>query len=126
MTDRELLELAAKAAGYLVRWDGIFCEFRHSKEGQGNGPFWNPLDEDGDALRLAVKLGISIEPYPIYDQPKHSVITKQRRRCDLVRKENPTKCIEVYGADPMAATRRAIVRAAAEIGQAMLQSTETN
>ena len=53
MNDRELLELAAKGAGYTVRWDRIFCEFRHSKKGQGCGPFWNPLDEDGAAFRLA-------------------------------------------------------------------------
>ena len=60
MTDRELLEAAAKAAGYDVRWHEIFGCFVHV------GPFnitnpptmagqrlvWVPLDDDGDALRL--------------------------------------------------------------------------
>ena len=89
MTDRELLELAAKAAGIdvhtiedadgVLHWDG-----------------WNPLADDGDALRLAVKLNI--------DAGKPGM----RLRIDWRSWE-----------DPYAATRRAIVRAAAEIGKAM-------
>lgn len=57
--DRELLELAAKAAGMTIvarREDGALgldeiCSW------------WNPLADDGDALRLAVKLRISIAEY---------------------------------------------------------------
>jgi hypothetical protein len=81
MTDRELLELAAKAIG-IDHWFG--------KEGTVE---WNPLTDDGDALRLAVKI-----------------------------KWVPSR-VEVVGLsmneDPSAATRRAIVRAAAEIGKGM-------
>ena len=47
MTDRELLEAAAKAAGYV-----------HYHPGDGFYQTWNPLTDDGDALRLAVKLGL--------------------------------------------------------------------
>ena len=111
MTDKELLELAAKAIGL--------------KEGIG-GAFWtedggvfDPITDDGDALRLAVKLGISITPYPIYNADHHSVICKQRRKSDTMREANPTEVIELYGNDPYAATRRAIVRAAAAIGEQM-------
>lgn len=110
MNDSEMLELAAKAAG--VSWEGVLRDggvFVHE------GRQWDPLTDDGDALRLAVKLGISIEPYPIYNEVKHSVITKQRRRSDQLREANPTESIELYGDDPDAATRRAIVHAAAKI-----------
>ena len=116
MTDKELLELAAKAAGieYNDRYGkGLWVgEFYSGNE-------WNPLTDDGDALRLAVKLGISITPYPIYQPEKHSVIAKQRRVSDTMREANPSEVLEMYGKDPYAATRRAIVRAAAEIGRSM-------
>ena len=122
MTDRELLELAAKAVGIKpdpklyeegigVCWsgedsDGVYVQC------------WNPLMDDGDALRLAVKLGISLLPYPVYaENERHSVIAKQRRKGDPLREANPTEVHELYGSDPYAATRRAIVRAAAEIGR---------
>lgn len=49
-TDRELLELAAKAAGYeYAKHGGYIVVF-------GIPGNWNPLSDDGDALRLAVKL----------------------------------------------------------------------
>lgn len=112
-TDRELLERAAKAAG-------IEIEFLQPS-GQcflKNAGAWNPIALDDDALRLANACGLSIEPYPYYDTPKHSVIVKQRRRSDQLRQSNPTEAVEVYGDDKDAATRRAIVRAAA-IGKEM-------
>ncbi len=109
-TDRELLELAAKAAGV----DGYFA----SDDQDDRDEYWNPLTDSGDALRLAVKLGITAIPYPIYNESeRHSVIAKQRRRSDMMRESNPTEVIEVYGNDQYAATRRAIVRAAAAIGR---------
>lgn len=108
MTDKELIELAAKAAGYPPddsAWDD---------------EIWNPLEDDGDALRLAVNLGISLLPYPVYaESDRHSVMAKQRRRTDTMRVQNPTEVIELYGDDPYAATRRAIVRAAAAMGKGM-------
>lgn len=91
MTDREMLELAAKAAGVVVDADGRF-EFPHG--------LWNPLNDDGDALRLAVKL-------EIYDLDRALVALDISERTTA------------YHLDPYAATRRAIVRAAAEIGKAM-------
>ena len=113
--DRELLELAAKAAGELTpSWYG------NSAYMDGVLSRWNPLTDDGDALRLAVKLGISITPYPIYNsENRHSIIAKQRRKSDTLRENNPTEVIEIYGSDEYAATRRAIVRAAASIGEQM-------
>jgi hypothetical protein len=102
MTDRELLELAAKAIG-TVYVDGASWD-----EGAG----WNPLYDDGDALRLAVNLDICVEPF----SPEKSTIAyldalvhKVDEACQSPR--------EWHGTDPCAATRRAIVRAAAEIGR---------
>ena len=124
MTDRELLEAAAKAAGMETRWDqqrgSTHGVIRARVPSSGDAfPVWSPLTDDGDALRLAVALGLSVEPYPYYAQPKHSVIVKQRRHGDMMRESNPTECVELHrDSDPNAATRRAIVRAAAALGSA--------
>lgn len=114
MSDRELLEWAAKAAGVDGKWvDGQSLGWFVAS----NGRPWEPHLDDGDALRLAIACGLSIEPYPYYSETKHSVIVKQRRRGDQMREMNPTEVVEVYGNDPAAATRLAIVRAAASIGK---------
>ena len=64
MTERELLGLAAKAAGYAAEWgdvitmsDGtvIDCtDFLYVDDGIP----WDPRNDDGDALRLSVKCGL--------------------------------------------------------------------
>lgn len=115
-TDRELLEWAAKAHGGLEYVAECDAWIHVEPDGQRSA-WWDALHDDADALRLATACGLSIEPYPYYDMPKHSVIVKQRRRGDQMRETNPTEVVEVYGDDPYAATRRAIVRAAASIGQ---------
>jgi len=104
-TDRELLELAARAAGY--REAGINKPYT-----DGLLKNWNPLTDDGDALRLAVDLDLAIVPYPIYNKQKHSVLV-QKKNIDESRFEK----MELHGDDPYAATRRAITRAAAAIGE---------
>ena len=115
MTDKALLELAAKAAGIEID------KSPYNGGGYGNTGFdssgnavldwhnnvrWNPLTNDGDALRLAVKLKM-----PIF-------ISNDIARC-VWGYGLPQSCVEAVGADPYAATRRAIVRAAAEIGRTM-------
>lgn len=100
--DRELLELAAKAAELDVVWVG---DLPHIKSGEYFMYIWNPLTDDGDALRLAVKLGLVSNfsaPYTVVELPTH-----------------PFHALEDHNNDPYAATRRAIVRAAAEIGKGM-------
>lgn len=61
MTDRELLECAAKAAGVAYH-AYIDSELFGSgiNTGELDTPLWNPLTDDGDALRLAVKLGMEL------------------------------------------------------------------
>ena len=109
MTDRELLTLAAKAGGIELRW---FSHLRHNgidlwpqEPHIGNSP-WNPLTNDGDALRLAVRLRIEVEPWIHGD----SACARAAVREVLIDEPH-------YGEDPERATRRAIVRAAAEIGR---------
>jgi hypothetical protein len=110
MTDKELLELAAKAAGMQIFvWGKKGSENYCIKNNDGTpGNRWNPLKDDGDALRLAVKLQIHMAKYDNYVSA-----------CQL----GPAWGGEVVvwdheEPDPYAATRRAITRAAAEIGKA--------
>ncbi|WP_075795664.1 hypothetical protein [Massilia putida] len=65
---------------------------------------WVPLDDDGDALRLAVKLSITLQNYGC--------------GCIAVSIDGDVRCDEMNADDPYAATRRAIVLAAASIGEA--------
>lgn len=105
MDDRELLELAAKAAG-IKHPGGEHCI---------NGPavwdcdalrWWRPLTDDGDALRLASGLCLNV---------------LSSEACVVVEDEKGVECIEYfYGPeDYTSGWRRAIVRAAAAIGRAM-------
>ena len=53
-TDRELLELAAKAAGRVWHWDGGVLVLDDCAPAECSA--WNPLTDDGAALRLAVTM----------------------------------------------------------------------
>jgi hypothetical protein len=107
MNDRELLELAAKAIRLNVRWYDGECLIVADKC-NGYAGKWNPLTDDGDALRLAVKLRFGVDPWGA-------------GACAVVFRPNDMGQIHEphYGDDPERATRRAIVRAAAEIGKGM-------
>ena len=107
MTDRELLELAAKAA-MVEPLDDEFGEtwrvyYTDPSNGLKRYTRWNPLTDDGDALRLAVKLNLLVDCQSQCARPLPDSIEWQ----------------EGSGPDDYANTRRAIVRAAAEIGRAM-------
>lgn len=112
-TDRELLELAAKAAGMKSRDQWAFDEEWGLKVSHGAPPYewWNPLADDGDALRLAVQLGMCVT---IFMKDHDTMVGYPRGEHD------GANVIEPHNNDPYVATRRAIVRAAAEIGRAML------
>ena len=104
MEDKELLELAAKAAG--AKWDK-WCSLWTLDEEE-----WNPLTDDGDALRLAVKLELEVCTTNVKD-----IDGKIFKIAHVIGPD--TDCLEKHKDDPYAATRRAIVRAAAEIGRSM-------
>lgn len=110
MIDRELLELAAKAAGIkaLRSPEGVLrnCTGFDPVMNIYAAPPWAPLYDDGDALRLAVKLGIRLEFADGW------VVANAGGVC-------APQFSERTGSDAGAATRRAIVRAAAEIGRTM-------
>ena len=110
MNDRELLELAAKAAGINLVFGP---EAMHSTD--DGLIFWNPLENDGDALRLAVMLDIEMYQADDDGPAVYSGYWCKPERRDVTR----LYCIESINDDPYTATRRAIVRAAAEIGRNM-------
>ena len=105
MTDRELLELAAKAAGIELVWHGDTDPFCFAETVAGIK--WNPLTNDGDALRLAVRLKIDVAHTNIHAPQVHALADAKVQVWEEIKD------------DPNAATRRAIVRAAAEIERNM-------
>ena len=103
MNDHELLELAAKAAGITLtpveikNFKGYYRLIGYQTDpDQWPRGWFDPLMDDGDALRLAVKLAL-------FESFDFSL-------------KISAACSED---DPYAATRRAIVKAAAEIGKGM-------
>ena len=113
--DKTLLELAAKAAGlknyrYCPAEDGLHACIEYDDEDDCT-VVWMPHLDNGDALRLAVRLGMNVYASSgvvvaeiIHDGDYASTVAKE-----------PWKGMD----GKEAATRRAIVRAAAEIGKAM-------
>jgi hypothetical protein len=85
-SDEELLRLAAKGAGVAADEN------------------WNPLENDDDALRLAVALRLNVLITP---EEGFWAESKQHRVC----------VSQPYFEEPHEATRRVIVRAAAKIGE---------
>ena len=113
MSDRELLELAAKAAGIRINhW--VYDDLDYSPAVLEAGGTWHPLADDGDALRLAVKLGLTVEQW-FFGQEVLVYDFKESTMYEGL----GVSVHEPYGTDPLAATRRAIFRAAAEIGRNM-------
>ena len=118
--DKNLLELAAKAAGIKYEpeaskpnpvsgaWFGLWLTYDREPT-EYDRRRWNPLCDDGDALRLAVKLQLGINIPPVVDG-RIEVVTFYGPIISIV--EHP------QNDDRNAAARRAIVRAAAEIGKA--------
>lgn len=107
MTDKELLELAARAAGIQLTWFGDKDPWCYAEISPGIK--WNPLRDPGDALRLAVQLHIGLD----FQAPGYSAYWTV-----LARDFSDYAAATENGPDTIAATMRAITRAAAEIGRA--------
>ena len=124
MTDREMLELAAKAGGY-ARHEYVENSARDGRVVTGHYDSLlevciNPLTDDGDALRLAVKWMIRVSVNRAFRLSIPGSVTVEypdRDGCYFALGE------AVTNGDPYAATRRAITRAAAEIGRQMGETT---
>lgn len=119
MTDRELLEWAAKAYWgdeiddvCSISWleDDQAIGYIHADNQDHNGLdrqfAWNPLIDDGQAFQLAVRLEITVS---------HHGATHV---CETEFDGYLSDEVDTEG-DGLAATRRAIVRAAAAIGRAV-------
>ncbi|MAG64642.1 MAG: hypothetical protein CMK74_02030 [Pseudomonadales bacterium] len=110
-TDRELLELAAKAAGYEVSDCTCQESLRITAETPRSHKHWNPLADSGDALRLAVELGLTIQIDRVDDLTR------------ILDDAEETICVHMhFGGGALVATRHAITRAAADIGEKMAQA----
>ena len=109
--DRELLELAAKAAGWtVVRWtDDDTALLLEGIQEPFNALHENPhSDCMGDALRLAVKLWMLVD------------VDSRTTETVAMANKAPGDVLTMYvghNSDPYAATCRAIVEAAAEIAK---------
>lgn len=118
LTLREQLEFAAKASG--VEHQG----YHVSPYGDGDSGLhhdslrrlWNPLTDDGDALRLAVRLKLTFrcaEGLAVAGLPpvvEDAIFDTGKRFAEFVKD---------HGGCELSATRLAIFRAAVEIGRAM-------
>lgn len=101
MTDRELLEAAAKAAGLQIYFDDVGQCCKHQPREPLSTFLWNPLTDDGDALRLAVQL-------------KFEIIIGNLQTM-VVRRGEAFSRIPYKKTDANVATRRAIVMAAVDL-----------
>ena len=106
--DKEELKLAAKAGGIKLLFDPTGVP----RDCTGMDPLmnifaakpWNSLEDDGDAFRLAVKLNMNLD---VIDGSSGAQLL------------HVVWCSEPHHGNPLAATRRAITRAAAAIGKDM-------
>lgn len=105
--DERLLMLAAQAEGREPPIDanGVFSSWVGSAE---NGHWWNPLEDDGDALRLAASLKMDVL------QDAESISVKRYVGPDVDHQYLAYECID---GDRLQTTRRAIVIAATAIAR---------
>lgn len=120
MSDRELLELAAKAGDIKGRFierthvDG-YPAYTCGIGGANSFVLWNPLNDDGDALRLAVKLQLTIANEHVSAGAAYCLRGDEVFPDEFCAESGSSEVIE----SDYVATRRAIVLASASIGEAM-------
>lgn len=113
-TDRELLEWAAKSAGYTggVEFRGLtdecFFVFDANTARRTWQATWDPLYNDGDSRRLEVMLNMTVYVMMTFTEIRKVSLDGSIQRA-----------IAQHDGNPFAATRRAVLRVAAEIGKAM-------
>ncbi len=102
-TNREMLELAAKAAGYSFKWGKDW----HDKGAPlVDDKLWNPLTDDGDAFQLAARLKLQVAFGTFKDNTASAY-------------QFGKPAVEVENTDMEAAAREAIFLMAVEIGKGM-------
>lgn len=107
MNDRELLELAAKGAGYhvLTNWAELgyldpFEKVYVQLEDYGDYKLWDPLHEAGEAFQLAVAIRATV------------ICARNHTACDVPGTDEWVSVEDVT----QEAANRAVVLAAAELG----------
>ena len=112
MTNRELLELAALAAGYKYTCTQRLAATAHCVVSSTiiviDGNDWNPLEDDGDCARLENHLLMYIEHFDDHVECM-----------DYDRNDCAVELYEDHGNDKNRARRFASVSVAAEIGRGM-------
>lgn len=126
MSDRELLESAALAAGVKGKYQHWEDDYGHiscgiAPDGRPGREWWNPLKDDTEALGLIFKLNLNIYPYAdegegLWDGHKGIYETGPFAGVFYPNIDHAFSIYEKHNGNPPAAMRRAIVRAAAEIG----------
>jgi hypothetical protein len=103
--DRELMTRAAKAADLAIGgWNASHGGFATREYEMASSGYWNPLADDGDALRLAVRLGLQI-------------VTSGTNVMQATDYRTGAYGDAPIGESRYAATRRAIVSAAASLAE---------
>lgn len=114
---RRMLELAAKATGQ----PGVFQQWSDSRDsvscgiapnGSPGRMWWNPADDDGISRRLEVRL--MLEVYHAENDGQMVCAVGYAGPLGKI-----LYVMEPHGSDPEAATRLAVLRAAAAIGESM-------
>jgi len=113
-SDRELVELAAKALGAEIKGSALYEGQVVLRTHEHEWTRWCPLDDDGDALRLAVDLRLRFDAY---DDQVETMDGCEPYKIGPEEFTNTFVCIELPSNGHYAATRRAIVRAAAKLGE---------
>lgn len=117
--EREMLELAAKAAGMheLTEWTGLITDYDsahyglsalHAAGPAGQCHSWNPRDDDGDCARMEAKLMIDVAWH--FDR-----VESDARRTMF----SQVAYFDEHNGDRQAARRSASLQIAAAIGKAM-------
>lgn len=128
MKDRELLEMAAKAAGYgflqpAHNGDGAWVYLKDAipnDDGEYRSFLWRPKTDDGDALRLAIKLGIRIDSKYRMEADDLGMVVSTEVAAVWIPKDVGEPSFHGFGGDNKAAlVCKLIFLAAAEIGKAM-------
>lgn len=118
MQERELLELAARAAGYQLQrmCDPVESGEKGSEFFHLNGRYWNPRMDDGDSMRLAVDAKIS---FGISKQTGRPLVcwfvNNELRKSEMHKDPDPPE----YAESRVEWVREAIFYAATDIGLAM-------
>lgn len=118
MSDLELLKHAAQAAGISGDWTETIGGWPALAVNGSVYKVWQPLHDDGDALALAVKLDMSVE----ISEYEASTYAYAGPMSQPIRVHG----YEMWRGDKAAATRRAIVKAAAAVAALPITSQGTS